>query len=165
MLPNNSARKKKLPLALPFFKVQTSVFIVDGVICYGLEDFLDESKVWFFFKEENKGQWKKKWEPQKKKDSKIRRPAEQREEEANRRRDPSSGCWHCDWRDYGITYDSTVAVVLGIYSTCNAGNFTRLHLVKLLPALLVQLICNTTANHAIIYTYVTPYNSRYTTHA
>ena len=45
MLPNNSARKKKLPLALPFFKAQTSVFIVDGVICYGLEDFLDESKV------------------------------------------------------------------------------------------------------------------------
>ena len=56
-----------------------------------------------------------------------------------------------------LTCDSMVAVVLGINSTHNAGNFTQLHLVKLLPALLVlmQLIPNITANHAIIYTYYT----------
>ena len=44
-----------------------------------------------------------------------------------------------------------LAVLLGINSTRNAGNYTRLRLVKLLPALLVLLIPNTTADYAIIY--------------
>ena len=44
------------------------------------------------------------------------------------------------------------AVELGINSTHNAGNFTQLHLVKLLPVLLVLLIPNTTADQLIIYT-------------
>ena len=39
-------------------------------------------------------------------------------------------------------------------SNITAENFTRLHLVKLVHALLVLLINNTTANHAIIYTNV-----------
>ena len=53
--------------------------------------------------------------------------------------------------------ESMVAVVVGINSTRNAGNFTQLHLEKLFPALLmlVLLIPNTTANHDIIYTYFT----------
>ena len=46
------------------------------------------------------------------------------------------------------------AVVVGINSTSNAGNFTLLHLMKLLPALLVLLIPNTTADHAIIAIYI-----------
>ena len=46
-------------------------------------------------------------------------------------------------------------VVLGMNSTHNAGNFTRLCLVKNCPALLVLLIPNTIADHAIIYTNTT----------
>ena len=46
-----------------------------------------------------------------------------------------------------------LAVVLGINSTRNAGNFTRLHLVKITSCIIVLLIPNTTADHAIIYTY------------
>ena len=45
-----------------------------------------------------------------------------------------------------------LAVVLGIDSTHNAGNYTQLCLVKLLPALLMLLIPNNTADHAIIDT-------------
>ena len=44
-----------------------------------------------------------------------------------------------------------LAVVLGINSTHNAGNFTRQSQVKFLLALFVLLISNTTAYHAIIY--------------
>ena len=39
-------------------------------------------------------------------------------------------------------------------STRKAGNWTRLCLVQLVPALLVLLIPNTTANHAITYTNI-----------
>ena len=55
------------------------------------------------------------------------------------------------------------AVVFGINSTCNAGrkvNSTRLRLVlfySFLPALLVLLIPNTTADHPITYTNHTTY--------
>ena len=45
-----------------------------------------------------------------------------------------------------------LAVVLGINSSCYTGNFNWLHLVKLLPALLMLLIPNTTVDHAILYT-------------
>ena len=53
------------------------------------------------------------------------------------------------WFAIVLTYDSMVS--LGIN---NAGNFTRLRLVKLILALLVLLFPYSTADHAIRYTHI-----------
>ena len=79
---------------------------------------------------------------------------EERPGEATGRRDPIPALFffRCQMSVLCFYYlIAWLAVVLGINSTHNAGNFTRRSQVKLLLALLVLLISNTTAYHAIIY--------------